>query len=230
MKVFAIGDLHLAGGSNKPMDVFGPHWDRHFERISESWCEQVADGDTVLIPGDISWAIRQEQAVEDLMAIGKLPGRKILLRGNHDYWWNSLSKLRAILPENMYALQNDCIVVENIAFTGSRGWTCPGSSGFAEEDEKLYQRELIRMGMSLEKAPKDLLKICMLHFPPFNERRQPSGFTELFEKHGVHTVVYGHLHGRSCKNAFEGERNGVNYLLCSADHLNFAPRLILETE
>lgn len=228
MKVFAIGDLHLAGGSNKPMDVFGPHWERHFERISEAWREQVQDGDTVLIPGDISWAIRQEQAEADIKAIACLPGRKILLRGNHDYWWNSLSKLRAILPDGMYALQNDCIVMDGVAFSGSRGWVCPGSNGFSQEDEKLYQRELIRLSMSLEKAQKDAVKVCMLHFPPFNEKRQSSGFTELFEKHGVHTVVYAHLHGRACKNAFEGERNGVRYLLCSADHLQFAPRFVLE--
>jgi len=211
------------------MDIFGEHWAGHFERISEDWKERVSEEDIVLLPGDISWAVALADARQDLEMIGKLPGKKVLLRGNHDYWWGGIGRVRDALPDGMYALQNDCIVVENIAFTGSRGWTCPGSSGFAEEDERLYQRELIRMGMSLEKAPKDLLKICMLHFPPFNERRQPSGFTELFEKHGVHTVVYGHLHGRSCKNAFEGERNGVNYLLCSADHLDFAPRLVLET-
>ena len=229
MKVFAIGDLHLAGGSDKPMNVFGAHWDQHFEHISKAWRARVADGDTVLIPGDISWAIRQEQAEEDLRAIGALPGNKILLRGNHDYWWNSLSKLRAILPEKMYALQNDCIAFSNVAFTGSRGWTCPGSAGFTAEDEKLYQREIIRLSMSLKKAPEGYTKICMLHFPPFNEHRQPSGFTELFEQYNVHTVIYAHLHGKACKNAFEGERNGVNYMLCSADHLEFAPRLIWDT-
>ena len=150
------------------------------------------------------------------------------MRGNHDYWWNSLAKVRGALPEGMYALQNDAFIFGDVAIAGSRGWTCPGSVGFDEAaDRPIYDREVIRMGLSLSCAPKDKLLLCMMHYPPFNERRQPSGFTELFEQHGAKHVAYGHLHGKACRNAFEGERNGIQYTLCSADHLEFKPKLIV---
>ena len=153
----------------------------------------------------------------------------MLLRGNHDYWWSSLSKVRSRLQPGMYALQNDCICLDGWAIVGTRGWVCPGSALFdPSRDQKLYDRECIRLELSLQAAPPSLNRICMLHYPPFNEKRQPSGFTELLEAYGVRYVVYGHLHGRSCKNAFEGERNGIQYHLCSADHLGFAPKRILE--
>ena len=129
----------------------------------------------------------------------------------------------------MYALQNDAFLFGDIAVAGSRGWPCPGSIGFDEaEDRPIYEREVIRMGLSLSRVPKDRFLICMMHYPPFNERRKPSGFTELFEQYGAKHVLYGHLHGKACRNAFEGERGGVQYTLCSADHLEFKPKLIGE--
>ena len=229
MKIFALADLHLSGSVDKPMDVFGPAWDNHAGRISEAWCDAVGEEDLVLIPGDISWAMRLSEAEGDLKLVGALPGKKLILRGNHDYWWNSLSKVRSILPEGMFALQNDAFTFGDVTIAGSRGWTCPGSVGFSEEDDRsIYERELIRMGMSLSRAAKDKPLICMMHYPPFNERRRPSGFTELFEQYGAKHVVYGHLHDKACKGAFEGERNGITYTLCSADHLGFAPKLIME--
>lgn len=229
MRLFAIGDLHLSHSSDKPMSVFGPNWENHAQRIRQAWCERVRPEDAVLIPGDISWAMQLSEAGPDLEYIGSLPGLKVLMRGNHDYWWNSLAKVRSALPEGVYALQNDIVELEGAVIAGSRGWMCPGSAGFdGEHDRKIYDREVMRLELSLSRAPKGARIIGMLHYPPFNEKRQPSGFTELFEKYGAETVVYGHLHGRSCRNAFEGVRNGVEYLLCSADYLDFTPKLITE--
>lgn len=230
MKVFAIGDLHLSGSCDKPMDVFGQTWADHPQRIISAWRESVAENDIVLIPGDISWAMRLDDAICDLEFIGALPGTKLLLRGNHDYWWNALGKVRAALPQGCYALQNDCFSFGNISVCGSRGWVCPGSSAYSEsKDKTIYERELIRLRMSLSKLPESTVRILMLHFPPFNERRQPSGFTELAEEFGINKLIYAHLHGKACLSAFEGERNGIEYYLCSADHLKFVPKLILDT-
>ena len=229
MKVFAIGDLHLPGNDDKPMNVFGSKWDNHFERIADYWTQHIADDDVVLIPGDISWAMQLENAVDDIQAISKLKGTKIIMRGNHDYWWSSLSKVKSILPSGMYALQNDCIEIGGVSFCGSRGWLCEGNSAFKEsEDRKIYTREAMRLEMSLKKAKEGQMIIAMMHFPPFNEKQQPSSFTELFEAFNVKHVIYAHLHGKSCRVAFEGVKNGVEYTLCSADHLGFKPKFITE--
>ena len=231
MRIFALGDLHLSHGNPKPMDIFGPNWAGHAARIEEAWRASVQAEDAVLIPGDISWAMDLAGARKDLDYLAALPGRKILLRGNHDYWWSSLSKVRACLPADIYALQNDCIILGGVAVVGTRGWVCPGSAAFdPARDQKLYDREVIRLELSLKSAPAGMEKLCMLHYPPFNEKRQQSGFTELLEAYGVERVLYGHLHGKSCRSAFEGMRNGVEYMLCSADYLHFSPKFILATE
>ena len=211
------------------MDVFGSAWDDHAARIADSWRNIVAEEDVVLIPGDISWAMHLDEAKADIDFISALPGKKIIMRGNHDYWWASLSKVRAILPEGIYALQNDAVDIGGAVIAGSRGWMCPGSSGFdPDSDRKIYDREAIRLGMSLDKAGEGKRIIAMLHYPPFNEKRNSSAFTDLFEKHKVEHVIYGHLHGKSCRNAFEGVREGITYTLCSADHIGFAPKFITE--
>ena len=229
MRIFALSDPHLSISVDKPMDIFGPNWGNHTARLEEAWVSLVRPEDVVLIPGDISWAMSLDEAAADLAFIASLPGSKVLLRGNHDYWWNSISKVRAALPEGIKAIQNDSLASGGIAIVGTRGWTCPGSSLFdAAQDQKLYERELIRLELSLKSAAHGLPKLCMLHYPPFNEKRQQSGFTSLLEAYGVERVIYGHLHGKSCNNAFEGVRNGVEYILCSADHLSFTPKLILE--
>jgi len=229
MRIFAIGDLHLSLAADKPMNVFGPAWEDHANRIAEAWRGAVAAEDVVLIPGDISWAMQLGEAAPDIGFIGGLPGRKVLLRGNHDYWWSSLSKVRAMLPEGMFALQNDVLCFDGAVIAGSRGWVCPGSAIFSEDtDRKIYDREVLRLGLSLSKAEKRDKLICMLHYPPFNEKRMRSGFSDLMEQHGVDIAIYGHLHDKACRNAFEGERNGVEYHLCSADHLGFTPKLIAE--
>lgn len=228
MKIFALGDLHLSQSTDKPMDVFGAAWDNHLERIRDAWQGSVGAGDVVLVPGDISWAMRLEEAAADLDVLGALNGCKLILRGNHDYWWSSIGKVRAALPRSVHALQNDAFSVGGVCFAGTRGWVCPGSAGFSEqEDRRIYDRELLRLELSLKQTDGGVI-IGMLHYPPFNEHRAQSGFTELFERYKVSRVVYGHLHDKACKNAFEGERGGIEYTLCSADHLQFAPKLIME--
>ena len=165
-------------------------------------------------------------ALPDLSFIGNLPGRKILLKGNHDYWWSAIGRVRSNLPEGMRALQNDSIVEDGIGICGSRGWLCPGSNNFNAEDQKIYLRELDRLSLSLASLPAVETKIAMLHFPPFLDKEKGSGFTERLEDAGVQIVVYGHLHGEANRYAFEGERNGITYHCVAADKLDFAPKRI----
>jgi predicted phosphohydrolase len=228
MSIFAIADLHLSGAVQKPMDIFGHHWQNHWELICEAWLESVTNDDIVLIPGDISWAMRLEQALVDLRRIAELPGKKILLRGNHDYWWSSPTKIRGVLPKDMYIIQNDAVRIGDFVFFGSRGWICEGSPAFSKDDEKIYQREGLRLEMSLEDARKKGGEpIAMMHFPPFNERQEPSLFTRLFERERIKIVLYGHIHGKSLQNAFSGELNGVEYMLVSCDNIAFKPLKII---
>ena len=224
MKVFAISDLHLSKVIPKPMDLFGPRWKDHWERVQANW-QCIGQEDLVLIAGDISWAMYLEDALPDLLDIGRLPGKKVMIRGNHDYWWNSVKKVREVLPEGMFALQNDAVNLGGLTVCGTRGWSCPGSVGFGPEDKKLYQREVIRMELSLKAAEKIRTGplAVMIHYPPFNERQEPSGFVELFSRYGVDKVIYGHLHCRSCQCAFEGVLDGVEYILTSCDHLELQP-------
>lgn len=231
MTIFAIGDLHLPGGEKKPMDIFGDHWADHFARIQADWCARVTAEDLVLLPGDISWAMRLADAQQDLDAIGLLPGRKVLLRGNHDYWWSSIGQVRAALPEGMYALQNDAFAFDEAIVCGSRGWVVPGASTFDEDDARIYARELMRLEMSLARA--DRLRetrlaqglparlVAMLHYPPFNEKQQPSEVTALLSQFGVADAVYGHLHGPGLAMAFSGMLDGVYYHQTSCDGLGF---------
>ncbi|MBQ3552996.1 MAG: metallophosphoesterase [Clostridia bacterium] len=230
MKVFAIGDLHLPGGDDdKSMEIFGSNWINHFERILDNWQKHIGDEDIVLIPGDISWAMTLNDAVFDLNTIGRLKGRKILLRGNHDFWWSAIGRVRALLPDGMYAIQNDSISLGDFCFCGSRGWLCPGAAGYSEtNDAHLYKREGQRLRLSLEHADKSKRIICMMHYPPLAENKRDTVFSILMEEFGVEKVVYGHLHGRSREVGIDGIRNGIEYHLCSSDHLNFCPRFIAE--
>ena len=227
--VYAIGDLHLSlSVPNKAMDVFGVHWKDHALRIKEAWQDLVKEEDLVLVPGDISWAMYLSDAIADLTFIGSLKGTKLLLRGNHDYWWQSVTKVRAALPAGMYALQNDVFRFGDLFICGTRGWTIPASSHFKESaDRKLYERELIRLDLSLKALPQDVRTIGMLHFPPFSETGEKSGFSERFSAANVTDVVYGHLHGASCRYLFNGISDGVTYHAVPADYLNFIPKMIL---
>ena len=228
MHIYAIGDLHLSFDSDKPMDVFGEAWRDHAGRIESAWRETVGSEDAVLVPGDISWAMQLSGASPDLAFVGRLPGRKILLRGNHDYWWSAVGKVRSALTGDTLALQNDSFTLGDYAVCGTRGWICPGANGFGPEDEKIYQRECMRLEMSLGKAEPGKTILAMLHYPPFSEKQPDSGFTELLEAYHVETAVYGHLHGAAAhRTAFEGEKNGVTYACVAADYLAFRPRRIV---
>ena len=153
MRLFAIGDLHLSGGDDKPMDVFGPQWDRHFLRIQENWQRLVSDEDTVLIPGDISWAMQLQDARADLEQIACLPGKKILCKGNHDYWWNSISQVRSVLPAGMKALQHSAADLGDAVVCGTRGWLIPTNEmPLNEQNEKICRREAERLRLALEEA------------------------------------------------------------------------------
>ena len=223
MRVYAISDLHLLGGSDKSMSVFGSHWDGHFTRIGEDWRARVAPEDLVLLPGDLSWAMKLEDALEDIAQVAALPGRKVISRGNHDYWWNSISRVRDALPGGMYALQNDALNIENVTLCGTRGWTLPGDD-WSRDDERIYRRELKRLELTLDAAKRiaqDRTLVCMLHYPPLTEQQQDTEVTGMLEQAGVKHAVYGHLHGPSLKGAFRGEHNGVTYHQVSCDGTGF---------
>ncbi len=230
MAIFALGDLHLSYSQCKPMDIFGPEWENHTEKIKENWNRMVGDEDLVIVPGDISWAMHISEALPDLRWLAALKGTKLLIRGNHDFWWSSIGKVRAHLPSTVYALQNDHFTWNGWAICGTRGWLCPGEEGFDnEEDQKIYRREVQRLQLSLESARRHSLStiIAALHFPPFNRRGQPNAFTEILEYYGVKICVYGHIHDRGRELVFQGERNGVRYRFIAADGVNFSPLLLL---
>lgn len=227
MHIYAIGDLHLSLSSPKPMDVFGPAWADHAQRLADAWTQQITNDDLVLIPGDISWAMQLCDAAPDLAFIGSLPGQKLLLRGNHDYWWSSISRVRANLPPSMHALQNDVFLFGDYAIAGTRGWTCPGSNGFTCADEKIFAREVQRLSLSLSSLPPDKTPIAMMHFPPYCEPGFDTDYTRLFQQYGVKHVVYAHLHGPAHKLAFIGQHDGINYTFAAADYLQFSPVLVV---
>ena len=228
MAIYAIGDLHFPGGQEKPMNVFGSHWEDHVSRIITQWRHIVSPDDLVLVPGDISWAMHFEQAKEDLSIVADLPGEKILLRGNHDYWWSSVSKLRAWLPEGMYALQNDSIVWRDTVICGTRGWNFPSAQNPLDEtDTKIFNREVIRLELSLQQAKGTGLPIlAMLHYPPLLKDILHTAFTDLLEQYQVAVCCYGHLHDTGIANGFQGIHNGTAYHLVSCDSIAFTPKLI----
>lgn len=228
MSIYAIGDLHLSGTVNKPMDKFGRNWENHDQKIKKNWLKIISEKDTVLIPGDISWGMTLEEAEIDLRYINELPGKKIFIRGNHDYWWKSVTKLNA-LYDNMYFLQNDFVPIEGFAVCGGRGWICPNDVKFTSHDQKIYEREEKRLRLSLQAAKKAKYErvIVMMHYPPTNENLEPSIFTNLFEEFKVEKVVYGHLHGKDSFNfGLQGLYNGIEYKLVSSDYIDFMPVLI----
>ena len=229
-RIFAIGDLHLAHGVDKPMDKFGENWRDHPAKMAAGWDGNVGDDDLVLVCGDSSWAMRWPEFEPDLAWIAARRGRKLLLRGNHDYWWPSLQKLRSLLPAGMMALQNDHFVFGDVTIVGSRGWLCPGSRYFKpEEDLKIYEREVQRLQLSLGSAPKERSLLAMLHYPPTNERFEPTGFTAALAEFGVRACVFGHVHGeRALRGVLGGEHAGTRYRLVSSDVVHFAPVCIWE--
>ena len=231
MTIWALADLHLSHDQPKPMDIFGKAWEDHVEKIAFNWRRLVREDDLVIVPGDISWAMDLAGARADLDWLAALPGGKLLVRGNHDYWWSSISKVRAALPPGVAALQNDHFVFGDWAICGTRGWLCPGDEGFGgEHDQKIYRRELGRLQLSLESAvkAKQSRLIAALHYPPFERWTGPSGFTELLECYGVKHCLYGHIHDPSRERVFQGERGGVCYRFVASDGVDFTPVAVVK--
>lgn len=224
MKLFAISDLHISTNSDKPMDIFGGNWVGYLEKIFADWEDKVSEEDVVLIGGDISWAMTLDKAVEDINLMNGLPGKKVMIKGNHDYWWQTIGKVRDALPENFFALQNDCIKLGNAIICGSRCWSVPGAPDFKEQDRKIYLRETERLKLSFASVNKikdagDKV-VALVHYPPFNVKREDTLFTEIFEQNGVDSVVYGHLHGNKVKSEKLVIKNGIKYYLTSCDQVD----------
>lgn len=222
MKVFAVSDLHLGSCCDKPMDIFGDGWSGYWDNIREDWKNKVGEEDVVLIAGDVSWAMRLEQALPDIDEIAALPGKKVILRGNHDYWWQSYQRLLDALPYGTYAVQNNAVRIGNLLVCGSRLWSL-GATG--EHDKSMLKREAIRLKLALEdakKQKKDGDKIAvMVHYPPFDVSFADSEYTDIIAEYGVDAVVYGHLHGKDARVRKVVNKNGLNYYLTSCDLVGY---------
>ena len=225
MKVFAISDLHLSSAVGKPMDIFGDGWLNHFERVRENWLSLIGEDDLVLLGGDMSWGLTIEEAAPDYAAVAELPGQKVVVKGNHDYYWTSLGKMQAAFPSFGF-VQNNCLRRGKFLITGTRGWNLP-SEDSSEHDLKIYRRELLRLELSLKCAEKakteDDVVIAMLHYPPFDAKYGDSEVTALLEKYGVRTVTYGHLHGKNARVTHVVRKNDADYYLTSCDLVNNTP-------
>jgi len=210
------------------MEVFGENWKDHPARMAEAWDRTVAEDDTVLLPGDLSWAMTLEKAGEDLGWVGDRPGRKLILRGNHDYWWSSLARLREALPERCEPLQNNSFLVDgSVVVVGARGWTAPDDPIARPEDEKIFRREEERLRLSVADADRrfgrDFPRVAMMHYPPWIRDREPSAMVGILLAAGVGVCVFGHLHGVDHQLAVTGQREGIRFVLISADAIDFAP-------
>ena len=227
-RVFALADLHLSLAGHKPMDIFGEAWRDHPRRMAQAWDRSVDPQDTVLLPGDLSWGRNLAEAAPDLAWIGERPGRKLLLKGNHDSWWSSLARVRQALPPGCEALQNDSHRVDDWVVVGARGWTSPDDPVAGEKDAAIFRRELERLRLSIAHADRthgtELPRLGMLHYPPWVEGHPPTAVVELLRRAGVRVVVYGHLHGADHAIAVRGEREGMLFCFVAADALDFAPK------
>jgi predicted phosphohydrolase len=224
MSIYAISDLHLSFNDPKPMDIFGPIWQDHAEKIAANWDAMVKQDDTVLIAGDHSWALRFEDAKQDLDYIAQRPGKKILIRGNHDYWWRreATNKMKTQVHESIYLMHGDTVLIDNTAITGTRGWRIEQEEDAG--DTKVLNRELTYFERGLKQIPETAQKrIAMLHYPPFNVDLTPNAFADLLQAYKIDTLIYGHIHSGAY---LEGNINGIEYKLVSADHTDMKPVLI----
>lgn len=221
LKVFAISDLHLSFSGDKPMDIFGKAWENYIDKIIENWNNLVSDEDIVLLAGDLSWAMTLENALIDIDFLKNLKGYKVIIRGNHDYWWKSISRIRENFPHKFYAVQNDCIRIEKYLICGTRGWTCPDGDNLTSDDKKIYLREAERLKLSFKQVERmrkqDDTIICMMHYPPFNTKHEPSDYTDIISQNNVDFVIYGHLHGKDCRADKIVKISGIPYYLTSCD-------------
>jgi predicted phosphohydrolase len=255
MKIWAISDLHLSGAKPKPMDIFGSQWKNHPQKIAKTWRERVAPEDLVLCPGDLSWAMTVEDAMPDLAYFDSLPGKKILMRGNHDFWWKrkETKKIQASAPSSLLLLQGNAFAPSpDVVIIGARGWRFPGertigdddigaskmghagnvsSESQEQDDAKITQRELESLKSSIKDARRFGLTgkfvIAMMHYPPWNLSGAPSAYTKLLSEAGARLCIYGHLHGEDTKHARQGIINGIEYRLVSADAVDFQPVRLL---
>ena len=226
--IYGIGDLHLDYSKEKPMDVFGDHWIDHEEEIFKNWEALVEDDDLVLLPGDISWALKLEEAYYDLIRIDNLPGKKIITKGNHDYWWKGPKKMRELNLKTITFLQNNSYIYNNIGIAGSRGWISEDMETFNDQDEKIFNRELNRLKLSLLSIKEDVdIKIAMLHYPPFNTDLTPNKFVDLMQEYNVDICVYGHLHAEGHKFVVEDCSFGIQFHCISSDYINFKLKKII---
>ena len=228
MALYAIGDLHLCLGAPKPMDVFGGNWTGYMDKLKEGM-SVITDSDTTVLLGDLSWALSLEESAADFAWINEIPGRKVILKGNHDYWWSTAAKFNKFCEangfENLYLLNNNCFEYEDWAICGTRGWFFEEERSGAH-DEKVFKRELCRLEASL-KAAEEKRKMVFLHYPPRYKGYECKEILELLEKYEVRRCFYGHLHGGSHKLAMEGLWDGVEFRLVAADYLNFKPYKVI---
>ncbi len=251
MSVWALSDLHLAFGvPGKTMEAFGPVWENYAQKIESHWKRLISSEDLILIPGDISWAMRLEDALIDLRWIDALPGTKVILKGNHDYWWGSLGKLQKIMPPSIHCIQNNVFNWKEITIGGSRLWDTPEFSFNAyinfrenprarqktpeelasaqEEEEKIFIRELERLELSLKQLdPHAKIRIALTHYPPVGADLAPSRASAILEKHQIQYCVFGHLHSVKPDSLPFGAARGVNYVFSSCDYLDFVPLKLL---
>lgn len=229
MSIFVIADLHLSFKNPKPMDIFGDNWENHAEKIKKDWITKVTEKDLVVLPGDFSWETYLEDTILDFEYINNLPGKKLMLKGNHDYWWTTITSMKKFLQENNFTnidfLYNNSFEFEEKILCGTRGWNITDE----ENNEKLINRELGRLELSLQDGIKKYNEgkeiIVFMHYPPITNNMIYSGaenkFINLMKKYNIKKCYYGHLHGQSIKDAVEGEIQGINFKLVSADSLDF---------
>ncbi len=228
MALYAMGDLHLCLGAPKPMDIFGGAWVGYMEKL-KAGLSVLTEEDTIVLMGDISWAMGLDAAKADFAFLNSVPGKKIILKGNHDYWWSTAAKFEKFCQDNgfsdMYLLNNNCYIYGDIAICGTRGWFFEEERS-GEHDEKVYKRELCRLEASLQ-AAGEREKLVFLHYPPRYKGYICDGIIALLQKYGVRRCYYGHLHGYSHGLAQQGLWDGVEYRMLSADYLDFCPATVI---
>lgn len=229
MAIYTIADLHLSFGEDKPMSIFGENWEGHSDKIKNNWIAKVKPEDTVVLPGDFSWSMYLENTYKDFEYLNSLPGKKLLLKGNHDYWWTTVTNMKNFLKENNFEnidfIYNNSYLVEDKILTGTRGWNLLES----ENSNKMINRESIRLKLAIEDGIKNYGKdkeiIIFMHYPPITKNsinnNQFLDFIKIMKEYNVKKCYYGHLHGKSHEDAVEGEYQGIEFKLISADYLNF---------
>ena len=226
MAIYVIADLHLSFSQDKPMSIFGENWEGHSEKIKNNWISKVKPEDTVVLPGDFSWAMYLQDTYKDFEYLNSLPGKKLLLKGNHDYWWSSQSKVTSAYPDmfflkNNFYVYNNSYLVENKILTGTRGWNLLDT----ENSSKMIKRESIRLQLAIEDGIKkygdDKEIIVFMHYPPISNTNKKSDFLKILKQYDIKRCYYGHLHGKSHQDAVEGIVDGIEFKLISADYLNF---------